>query len=84
MLTLVGFVYLYICLSHDHNRGFTQLWLMVMMLGYGTEQILFPDCFHPYFYGNHRQYPQRMGQEIPLCVKNHPLFSTLRQNRAHT
>ncbi len=41
MLTLVGFVYLYICLSHDHNRGFTQLWLMVMMLGYGTEQILF-------------------------------------------
>lgn len=41
MLTLVGFVYLYICISHDHNRGFTQLWLMVMMLGYGTEQILF-------------------------------------------
>lgn len=41
MLVLVGFVYLYICLSHDHSRGFTQLWLVVMMLGYGTEQILF-------------------------------------------
>lgn len=41
MLVLIGFVYLYICLSHAHNRGFTQLWLVVMMLGYGTEQILF-------------------------------------------
>lgn len=41
MLTLVGFVYFYICTSHDHNRGFTQLWLVVMLLGYGTEQILF-------------------------------------------
>ena len=41
MLALVGFVFLYMCISHDHNRGFTQLWLVVMMLGYGTEQILF-------------------------------------------
>ena len=41
MLVMVGVVYLYICLSHDHNRAFTQLWLALMLLGYGTEQILF-------------------------------------------
>lgn len=41
MLTSIGIMYLYIMISHDHNRGFTQLWLVLLLLGYGTEQILF-------------------------------------------
>ena len=41
MLVLVGVVYLYLCLSHSHTRGFTQLWLVILMLAYGTEKILF-------------------------------------------
>ena len=39
MLVLVGGVYL--CLSHSHTRGFTQLWLVIFMLAYSTEKILF-------------------------------------------
>lgn len=41
MLVLVGGVYLYLCLSHSHTRGFTQLWLVIFMLAYSTEKILF-------------------------------------------
>ena len=41
MLTLIGIMYLNIFISHDHCRGFTQLWLVLILLGYGTEQILF-------------------------------------------
>lgn len=41
MLVLVGVVYLYLCLSHSHTRGFTQLWLVIFMLAYSTEKILF-------------------------------------------
>jgi AraC-like DNA-binding protein len=41
MLMLVGVVYLYLCLSHSHTRGFTQLWLVIFMLAYSTEKILF-------------------------------------------
>lgn len=41
MLVLVGLVYFYMCISHQHARGFTQLWLIVFMLAYSTEQILF-------------------------------------------
>jgi len=37
----VGIVYLYMCLSHSHTRGFTQLWLVAFMLICSTEQILF-------------------------------------------
>jgi len=41
MITLIGVVYLYICLTHHHARGFTQLWLVIFMFIYSTEQILF-------------------------------------------
>ena len=41
MLVLVGVVYLYLCLSHSHTRGFTQLWLVIFMLAYSTEKIMF-------------------------------------------
>lgn len=41
MLVLVGVVYLYLCISHSHTRGFTQLWLVIFMLAYSTEKILF-------------------------------------------
>ncbi|MBO5548700.1 MAG: helix-turn-helix transcriptional regulator [Prevotella sp.] len=41
MLVLVGGVYLYLCLSHSHTRGFTQLWLVIFMLAYSTEKIMF-------------------------------------------
>jgi len=40
-LVLVGVVYLYMCLTHSHTRGFTQLWLVAFLFIYGTEQILF-------------------------------------------
>ena len=41
MLALMGVVFLYMCLTHSHNRGFTQLWLVIFMFVYSTEQILF-------------------------------------------
>lgn len=41
MMILVGIVYLYICMDHSHTRGFTQLWLVIFMLAYSTEQIMF-------------------------------------------
>ena len=40
MMTLVGIVYVYMCTTHSHTRGFTQQWLALIMLSYGTEQIL--------------------------------------------
>lgn len=41
---LVGLVYFYMCVSHDHARGFTQQWLVIFALAYGTDLILFrPD-----------------------------------------
>ena len=44
MMTLMGIVYVYMCATHSHTRGFTQQWLALLMLAYGTEQILFrPD-----------------------------------------
>ena len=41
MLLMLGVGFLYICLSHHHTRGFTQLWLVIFMFIYATEQILF-------------------------------------------
>ena len=41
MMILVGVVYMFICLSHVHARGFTQQWLVVFMFIYATEEILF-------------------------------------------
>lgn len=41
IIFMVGIVFLYMCLSHGHTRGFTQLWLVVFMFIYGTEKILF-------------------------------------------
>ncbi len=41
MLVLVGVVYMYMCGTHSHTRGFTQLWLSAFLLAYSTEQILF-------------------------------------------
>jgi len=44
MMILVGIVYVYMCTTHSHARGFTQQWLVLFMLSYATEQILFrPD-----------------------------------------
>ena len=41
---LVGLVYFYMCVSHDHARGFTQQWLAIFALVYGTDLVLFrPD-----------------------------------------
>ena len=41
----VGFVimavYTYMCVSHEHARGFTQQWLVIFTLTYGTDLILF-------------------------------------------
>lgn len=41
MLFLTGLVYLIMCLTTGTTRGFTQLWLTIFMISYGTEQILF-------------------------------------------
>ena len=41
MTVLVGLVYMYMCQSHHPTRGFTQLWLTILMFVYSTEQILF-------------------------------------------
>ena len=41
MIALIGLVFLYICLTHHHTRGFTQFWLVIFMFIYSTEQILF-------------------------------------------
>ena len=41
----VGFmivaVYIYMCVSYEHARGFTQQWLVIFTLVYGTDLILF-------------------------------------------
>ena len=34
-------VYTYMCVSHEHTRGFTQQWLVIFTLVYGTDLILF-------------------------------------------
>ena len=41
MLFIVGANYMYLNISHDHTRGFTQQWFVIFMLAYCTEQILF-------------------------------------------
>ena len=41
MMALIAFVYLFMCTTHSHARGFTQLWLVVFMMVYSTEQIIF-------------------------------------------
>lgn len=41
MVILVGVVYMFICLSHFHARGFTQQWLVLVMFIYSIDQILF-------------------------------------------
>lgn len=41
MVILVGVVYMFICLSHAHARGFTQQWLVLVMFIYSVDQILF-------------------------------------------
>ncbi len=38
---LIVAVYIYMCVSHDHARGFTQQWLVIFILAYGTDLILF-------------------------------------------
>ena len=38
---LVALVYFYMCISHAHARGFTQQWLVIFTLIYGTDLILF-------------------------------------------
>lgn len=44
MVTMVGVVYVFMCATHGHARGFTQQWLALFLLSYGTSQILFrPD-----------------------------------------
>ena len=37
---LIGLVYFYMCVSHDHARGFTQQWLVIFALVYGTDLVL--------------------------------------------
>ena len=38
---LVALVYFYMCVSHAHTRGFTQQWLVIFTLVYGTDLVLF-------------------------------------------
>jgi len=38
---LIVAVYTYMCISHEHARGFTQQWLVIFTLVYGTDLILF-------------------------------------------
>lgn len=38
---LIVAVYTYMCISHEHARGFTQQWLVIFTLTYGTDLILF-------------------------------------------
>ena len=41
MIVLIGLVFFYMCIIHHHTRAFTQLWLVLFLFIYGTEQILF-------------------------------------------
>ena len=44
MLMLLGLSLFYMCLTDNHARAFTQQWLLQLLFGYGTMQILFrPD-----------------------------------------
>lgn len=41
MVFLTGLVFFIMCFRQGHARGFTQLWLTIYMITYGTEQIIF-------------------------------------------
>lgn len=41
MMFFTGLVFFLMCFLHGHTRGFTQLWLTIFMIVYGTEQIIF-------------------------------------------
>ena len=41
MVFFTGVVFFYMCFFQGHARGFTQLWLSIYMIVYGTEQIIF-------------------------------------------
>ena len=41
MLILIGLVYMYMTVTHSPTRAFTQQWLVILVLGYSTDQILF-------------------------------------------
>lgn len=41
MLFFIGVNYVYINISQDHTRAFTQEWFVIFMLAYSSEQILF-------------------------------------------
>ena len=44
MVILLGIVYVYMCATHSHTRGFTQQWLVLFILSSATEQIIYrPD-----------------------------------------
>ena len=41
MLLMLAVGFLYICMTHSHTRAFTQRWLILLLMCYSTEQILF-------------------------------------------
>ena len=41
MVFFTGLVFFLMCFLRGHTRGFTQLWLTIFMIVYGTEQIIF-------------------------------------------
>ena len=41
ILLVIGASFLYMCLTHNPVRAFTQQWLLLFLFVYGTEQILF-------------------------------------------
>jgi AraC-like DNA-binding protein len=63
---LVGLVYFYMCISHAHARGFTQQWLAIFMLAYGTDLVLFrPDPWEQVRQAMKRNSPKEEVQSQP-------------------
>lgn len=83
MLLLIGVMYMYICLTHSHARGFTQQWLVIVMICYGTEQILFRRDPWAVVQRAEKEREDRPEAEAPLAGYRHALEAWMEKEKPY-
>lgn len=83
MLLLIGVMYMYICLTHSHARGFTQQWLVIVMICYGTEQILFRRDPWAVVQKAEKEREDRPEVEAPLAGYRHALEAWMEKEKPY-
>lgn len=83
MLLLIGVMYMYICLTHSHARGFTQQWLVIVMICYGTEQILFRRDPWAVVQKAEKEREDRPEAEAPLAGYRHALEAWMEKEKPY-